>query len=343
MVRQIDKILYREGIKNYDVPIQEQSTSWLLREFGGGKKHPIQVSLLIKNLIWQNRQSIMAKETKPILGLIRNFWYSHIKPTLARTNSLNPKYDQYNQLIQELYDMVVSNDLMRYRNMGFVDDNQNSRSIGAVPNVILFAEKDGHYPLLQEIAKEHDLTIISLGGQPSALSVEYFVDEMRAKNINLQQTFYLFSLVDYDTSGSIIRNAFVRDLKFYGVSHVRVADIALPSRLPAEQVEINKYPLPNRPEMRKKNKKWLEATGGINGQLFGLESDVFQPEWVKQFLRSELKDILSQSEEKRMVSKLQELAELLDQYVAVKAREERQHPAKTPKTNERSLQNAAIS
>ena len=164
MPRQIDKTLYREGIKDYDVPIQEQSNSWLLTEFGGGKKHPLQISLLIKNLIWQNRQSIMAKQTKPILGLIRNFWYSHIKSTLARTNSLNQKYDQYNQLIQELYDMVVSNDLMRYRDMGFVDDNQNSRSIGAANNIILFAEKDGHYPLLQEIAKEHDITIISLGG-----------------------------------------------------------------------------------------------------------------------------------------------------------------------------------
>ncbi len=329
MLRQIDKTLSREEIKNYDVPIHEQSASWLMAEFGGGKKHPLQVGRLIKNSIWQNRRWILAKETKPLVGLIRNFWYSHIKPVLARTNSLNPKYDQYNQLIQELYDMVVTNDLMRYRDMGFVDDNQNSRSIGAATNIILFAEKDGHYPLLQEIAKEHDITIISLGGQPSALSVEYFVDEMKAKKINLQQTFYLYSLVDYDTSGHIIRNAFIRDLRHYGVTHVRTTDIALPSRLPADQVRLNKYPLPNSPEMRKKNNKWLAATGGIDGELFGLESDAFQPEWVKQFLRTELKEILGMSEEKRFVAKLKELAGTLDQYVAVKAREGRIQHART--------------
>lgn len=323
MVRRSDRILLREGIKNYDRPIHQQSESWLLREFGTGRKHPLNVSLLIKNVIWQNRKWILAREAKPLVGLIRNFWYSHIKPTLARAKSLNQRYDQYNQLIQELYDLVVENDLMRYKDMGFVDDNKNSRKIGALPHVILFAEKDGHFPLLETIAEEHDITIITLGGQPSALSVEYFVDELKARNVNLQKTFYLFSLVDYDTSGWIIRNAFLKDLKFYGISHIRVVDIALPSRLEPQQIQINKYPLPNPKGMVKKNKKWLKETGGINNQLYGIESDAFQPDWVKQFLRQELQPILTQSEETRMVAKLKELVAALELYIPVKAREQR--------------------
>ncbi len=328
MVRRIDKILLREGIKNYDKPIHLQSEKWLLREFGQGRKHPLNVSLLIKNIIWQNRKWILAREQKPLVGLIRNFWYSHIKPTLARAKSLNLKYDQYNQLIQELYDLVLEGNIMRYRDMGFVDDNKNSRKIGAVPNVILFAEKDGHFPLLEMIAEEHDITIITLGGQPSALSVEYFVDELKKKKINLQKTFYIFSLVDYDTSGWIIKNAFLRDLKFYGISHVRVVDIALPVRLDPKQVELNKYPLPTLKGMMKKNKKWLKATGGIKGQLYGIESDAFQPDWVKQFLREELKPILDQSEEARMVAKLRELTAILELYIPVKARSRRRKNAK---------------
>jgi len=83
-----------------------------------------------------------------------------------------------------------------------------NRKVGANANIILFSEKLGHQDFLSDIDKQYNISILALGGQPSVLTSEYFVDTVRNRGVNLQRSFYLFSIVDYDTSGWIIRDAF---------------------------------------------------------------------------------------------------------------------------------------
>lgn len=45
--------------------------------------------------------------------------------------------------------------------------------------------------------------IFALGGQTSVLTLECFIDAVRNRGVNLQRSFYLFSIVDYDPSGRI--------------------------------------------------------------------------------------------------------------------------------------------
>jgi len=84
----LEEKLRQEKIKSYDVPIHNQSREWLIREFGPGKKYPINLSLATRNIIWQSREQIKKGEVSPIRGIIRTFWYTHIKPVFARTGSL---------------------------------------------------------------------------------------------------------------------------------------------------------------------------------------------------------------------------------------------------------------
>jgi hypothetical protein len=307
--------LREEGIRSFEEPIHLQPKEWLTHNFGEGVKYAVNVNLLIRNIAWQVRTWIQKGSIQPLQGLIRNFWYSHIKPTLSRCDSLNTSIDQYDQVTQMLTRLVVYRDLLRYKDFGFFDVNAANRHIGRKGYVILFAEKHGHYPLIERIASEFDVTVISLGGQPSSLSAEYFVDEIKALGFDVRKSFYIFSMVDYDPSGWIIKDAFIQDLDFFGIRHVKVYDLVLPSILTPEEVELNKYELPDTPEMRKKNRKWMTQTGGINGQFYGLEADSVPPERLIALCRELIAPIVGSPESSQIADALVDLADSIDALV----------------------------
>jgi hypothetical protein len=314
--------LRREGIYNFKETIHLQPRGWLIKHFGPGRGYPVNISKLMKNIIWQQRMRIVKKEQPQIEGLIRSFWYTYIKPALARADSLSSKVDQYPQMIEMFVRLIQYCDLMRYKQMGFLDDNQNDRKIGINNHIILFAEKAGHFPLLQRIAQDTDVTILSLGGQPSLLSAEYFVDEMKAQDIDIRKSFYTFSLVDYDTSGWIIKDAFLNDLRFFGVKHVQHRDLILPSIFTPEEIELNKFPLHTPPEMEEKNKKWLRESGGINGELYGLEADAAPGERIKELFTKEIKDLIGSTETIRKGRALLLLSSALEEYILARLQTE---------------------
>jgi len=316
----LDARLIREGIYFYKEIIHLQPKEWLIKEFGPGREYPVNVSKLIKNIIWQIRTRIVQKQQPPMEGLIRSFWYTYIKPVLARTNSFNKKVDQYSQMIQMFVRLVQYLDIIRYKDIGFTDDNQNDRKIGINNHIILFAEKAGHYPLLQRIARNTEVTILSLGGQPSLLSAEYFVDEMKAQGIDVRKSFYTFSLVDYDTSGWIIKDAFLNDLKSFGLKHIEHTDLILLKIFTKEEIEFNKFPLPVSPEMESKNRNWLKESGGINGELYGLEADAAPFPRVEQLFNTEIKDLIESTEYIRKGRALLSVAQLLDEYILARLR-----------------------
>jgi hypothetical protein len=314
----IDVRLRREGIYHFDEIIHLQSKEWLINNFGPGREYPVNVSKLIKNIIWQVRSGIVDDKAPPISGLIRSFWYSHIKPALARAGALNSKVDQYAQMIQLFVRLIQYCNFLRYRELGFIDDNQNDRKIGIYDYIILFAEKAGHFPLLQAIAKDTEVTILSLGGQPSLLSAEYFVDELKAKGIDIRKSFYTFSLVDYDTSGWIIRDAFLNDLRFYGLRNISHQDLILPTIFTKEEIELNKYLIPTSPALAPKNKKWLKESGGINGELYGIESDAAPAERIKELFLSKTKELTDFSEKDRRSRAYLSISSALNDYILAK-------------------------
>lgn len=269
--KSLEDVLREEGIKPYTVPIHLQNQDWLLQEFGPGDPYPINVSLAAKNMVWQTREQIRRGEIPPAQGIIRTFWYTHLKPVLARTNSLNENVDQSALLHDVLVDLVRTRDIMRYKDMGFLNNNAGSVAIGKNGHVMLIGEKHGKYAVLEQIAKELNCTVFTLGGQPSLLSMEYLVDDYKAKRFDIRQSLYLLFVVDYDPAGWIIRDSVVNDLKFYGMKNIQVFDIILPSILNPDELALARFPIPS--SHGTINQNWLKRSGGINGELAGFESD----------------------------------------------------------------------
>jgi hypothetical protein len=211
---------------------------------------------------------------------------------------------------------------MRYEDIGFRDENQAHRRVGANANIILFSEKLGHQDFLSETAEKYNVSILALGGQPSVLTSEYFVDSVRKAGVNLQRSFYLFSIVDYDPSGWIIRDAFVNNLKFYGITHTRVIDLIHPDMLTPEELMLARFQIPYTEAMRAKNQgglkqvrkrhyqnqKYLEDEP-LRGKkvLYGLESESISAKRLTKELERVMVPLLGKSEDLLKIYELRKL------------------------------------
>lgn len=278
MTRSLGDRLRKAGIRHYDEHIHEQDKAWLIKHFkaeGVAPAYPVNVARLIRNLVWQMKERIAAGE-KEFHELIRTYWYMYVKPVLARADSLSEKTDQYKDLTENLADMVRVFRLMTYKDIGFRDENEANTKVGVNANFIPFAEKLGHFSYLTELQQQHNVSIIALGGQPSVMNIEYFVDDLKkpkpatqtlaerprllslpAGKINLRRSFYLYSIVDFDPSGWIVRDAFIKNLNHYKIKNTKVYDLINPDMLTPEQIRLARYPIKAGPDMEAKNRKWL--------------------------------------------------------------------------------------
>ena len=304
--------LRKAGIRHYDELIHDQPKEWLIENFSqGADEYPVNVARLMRNIIWQTRERIQKGEREPLRELIRTFWYMHIKPTLSRAGALAQETDQYAQLVDNIVFMVKDLKVMRYKDIGFRDDNQAHRKVGGNANIILFSEKVGHQDFLSEMSDKYNVSIVALGGQPSVLNVEYFVDELKKQNINLRRSFYLFGIVDYDPSGWIIRDAFINDLTFYGIANTRIFDLIHPDMLTPEEIAVSRVLLKTSEAMRAKNKAWLkevhnrdyrnqqylEETERGETTLYGLQAESVSSKRLTKELEQEMVPLIGKSED----------------------------------------------
>ncbi len=322
--------LRKAGIRHYDKLIHDQPKEWLVKNFRKGrtKKYPINVSSLMRNIIWQTRERIVKGEKPPLKELIRTYWYMYIKPTLSRAGALAPKTDQYKELSKHLADMGRKYKLMKYKDIGFRDENQAHRRVGGNANIILFSEKLGHQEFLNEIAEKYNVSILALGGMPSLLNVEYFVDNLKKTGFNLQRSFYLFSIVDYDTSGYIVKNAFLDDLHYYGIKHTRMYDLINPDMLTPEEIKLARVRIKTGEDMRVKNRNWLREVAKKNYDnqkylvqgktLYGLQAEAVSGKRITEALKKVMVPLLGKEEEFLKAYELKKLDEAIKNLILFK-------------------------
>jgi hypothetical protein len=273
-----------ENLRDFEKDIRFMSDEEIRAHFSTTTTTPPQLIIrqLMGNIVWQIYSWIQQKRMDPLDGNIRSFWYSHIKPVLARFIPLGEHL--YSQLTDVLAEYVGIHHLFRYRDLGLVDDSGSNKVIGSKhPHILVAAEKLGHWKSLQEIGIAGGVTIIALGGQPSLMTTEGLVDEL-AKVTDLDRTFHLITDVDYDPSGNIIAESFRRQLRSMGLQEVTRLDIIQPEHFTEQELKAFRYPVANEsPSDKAKTRDWMDKKkspfgGGLPGDdgqptPYGLESD----------------------------------------------------------------------
>lgn len=294
-----------EKLRKFKKDIRYMSAAELRANFSDSTGQLV-VKQLMGNIIWQAFNWIKEEKIPLFEGNLRSFWYSHIKPVIARLGmALDGQYKVMSGIFTQ-YTAVYG--LFCYKDFGFADDNERYRIIGKTnPEVIVCAEKMGHWKTLELLNAQYGITIIALGGQPSQLSTEYFVDELKTV-IDLKKTFYLFGITDYDPAGWTIAESFAAQLAvqgIYTIENVEYGDtmsdikdmkkchLIMPEYFTAEEIELNKYPVPQEtPEQQTKVKNWLKKGGGINGEACGLEADAMERTKLRALFYEKAKDHL---------------------------------------------------
>lgn len=363
MADSLQERLRKAGIQHYDKLIHDQPKDWLIKNFkaeGAVPAYPVNVSRLMRNLVWQMKERVSSGE-KPFNELVRTYWYMYIKSTLARAGALSADTDQYKQLTGNITDMVKTFRLMNYKDIGFRDENEANKRIGVNANIIPFSEKLGHFAYLTELHKQYNVSAIALGGQPSVMNTEYFVDELKkakanpgladtaalsrgaadrpvmfslpAGKINLQRSFYLYSIVDYDPSGWIIRDAFLKNLAHYKVKNVKVHDLINPDMLTPEEIKLARYPVRAGADMEAKNKKWLadvEARHYKNQKylvedlpdgkkkLYGLEAEAVSTARLSEKLKEVMVPVIGGNEEALKIYEMKNLNQAIKDLIIFK-------------------------
>lgn len=284
-------IILSEHLRDFDRDIRLMPTEDIRRLFSNGIGQVV-ITQVIGNIIWQAYNLIRAGKIDLFDGNLRSFWYSHIKPVLGR---VLPEVNEghYGAMSGVFADYVGDHHLFRYAEFGFVEDNESSRIIGdRCPHVIVLAEKKGHLRTLQKIQAQTGATVISLGGQPSLMTTEYFVAKL-AKAVPLDRTFHLITDVDYDPSGQIIAESFRAQLGQMKLATTTMQHLITPANFTAEEVKYFQYPVKNEAASDiSKVKQWLSPDrrkyperepGGIpdetgKRQPMGLESDAMPKE-----------------------------------------------------------------
>jgi hypothetical protein len=281
----------------------------------------------------------------------------YIKSTLARAGALSATTDQYKQLTENIVAMVKDFLLMSYKDIGFRDENEANKRIGVHANVIPFAEKLGHFKYLTELHKKYNVSAIALGGQPSVMNIEYFVDELKkpkppaaalaerprllslpladggGSRINLRRSFYLYSIVDYDPSGWIIRDAFINNLRHYKIKNTKVYDLINPDMLTPEEIKLARYPIRAGADMEAKNKKWLadvearhyknqqylvEDLPGGKKKLYGLEAEAISTARLTAKLEEVMRPVLGGNEAELKLYELRALNQAIKDLILFK-------------------------
>jgi len=296
-------ILKKLHVKHYEDNILNMTKAQLLKEFGKSAK-TLNKSLFIKNVIWQTYEKLQAGETPFDIGNIRSFWY-YIKDTMDRIGA-NKKGNPY-LIVSDMFMVMVKAGLFKYKDFRFNDDNKENRWHARThPNVILLAEKTSYKDLLQEITRDFDITTLATGGQPSYLSIEYFVDELRERGVDLATQFMIFSIVDFDPAGDIIATTFVENLQDNGIKNVKIfpgkfykhfkrKDLAVPANMTKAQCKKT-FRIPLKVRKSGLAAKWAARTGGVNGKkgiLNGIECSNMPYAQIMQFFILELAKVIT--------------------------------------------------
>jgi len=294
----------RFNIRLFDDDIRQFSKERLLSEFCDSNGNFLMTNLYY-NQIWQVYNWIIngeLPEDEIFMGNIRSFWYTYLKPVLSVLNKVQEKY--YGDMIEAFTKFTVDWKLFNYKEWDFLDVKRYNKKLGKKKRIylILVAEKEGQLRLLEHIHGKHDITTIALGGEPSVLSLEYFVDDLEEAGINKEKRFHVFFATDYDPVGHNIQKTFLQKLKRHGIKNVAIHDLVTLDRFTPEEIETSKYNLLEE-ENDSQNwltraKKWVYKTGGIGDgntwrdRAYGMEADAIAPGKMVKLFEEEAKPYL---------------------------------------------------
>lgn len=266
------EVLKRLGIVRFTRDMRTLPRADLAKAFASQRSGRIILTRLMRSIIWQVLERIRSGDLPPISGNLRTFLYLHVKPVLARIPDDDAaKTDPYETMLAAFTELIMDEKLCRYGEFDFTDDNWEHRRIGTQrPHILLFAEKAGWMRFLKQAHEQWGVSVLALGGAPSALTSEYTATHLQPV-LKSNAPVQLLGIVDFDPSGWVIAKAFQNQLAQAGLTQTQLHTLIHPSHYSPEQLAMFRLKLPKGQSTL--TTRWLEQTGGIHGEKRRLEAE----------------------------------------------------------------------
>src|SRR5690606_12972000 len=142
-------------------------------------------------------------------------WY-YIKKKFSKHNAL--RGDMYGLMSSQLT-MMVRKGLFSYEDFNFRDRDYNTWKLGFDnPHIILMSEKDGFVTIMEDLHKNYGCHVITAGGVPSFMTINYMVARMKKLGIDMDGKLYIITFTDFDPSGYRVSETFVNHLSDSGLT-----------------------------------------------------------------------------------------------------------------------------
>ncbi len=342
----IQTVLNELGIIQLPKYIMDMDLKEIRQYFGYPTTDGIKKIPLMRNLLWQIYCRIKQGNPPDFYkknGFIRGMWY-YIKKKFSVHKPL--RGDMYNLMCSELTDMVRKG-LFSYRDFNFRDRDAGTWKLGFDnPHIILGAEKDGYVTIMEDLHNNYGCHVITTGGIPSFMTVNYMVAEMQKYEIDLNQTFYLITFADFDPSGYNVAEELSYHFKDSGLKNLYLYnqwgnapkkrpwyELAIPANFP-KPIKDFWYLLPKNTWDNPTTEAWVKLTGGLDGsnwkkgqKTHGLESDEFDFDLINQLFDKAATPLLKESSDKiKKRNAMIALRKELEDMAIVKFLENLQHP-----------------
>ncbi|MEM1007360.1 MAG: hypothetical protein AAGJ35_00015 [Myxococcota bacterium] len=279
------------GIVLLEKDIRLLSTEEISFHFGSARSGRIVLTRVFKSAIWQAYTRIQSGEESPIIGNLRTFFYRFIKPIMQDIPENTFRKDPYETMLEVFEELVMDEQLFQYADFDLTDENWQNRHLGTKhPHILVFAEKTGWSRFLRRWHEELGFSVLALGGFPSALSSEYTVRAMR-EVLAQDQKVRTIGIVDYDPSGWSIAKSFIQQLSVCGLNVEDPPLLIHPKHYQTQEIDMFAFSLPKRQPT--KQAKWMELSGGIEGQPKGLEAESMPLERIDRLLRAEINRLIT--------------------------------------------------
>ncbi|RLF39778.1 MAG: hypothetical protein DRN12_06495 [Thermoplasmata archaeon] len=302
-----------------DKPIREIPADKLRNLLGGLKN-----SELLRTIILNEKQFLTVDYDRSL----RSFWYTSVKPVLdklgllSKTDMSEEGLTRWDSELSRYMSELVKLGVLSYQDLRIIDtsrlkDNPSIKyhtpnvdtygyeiSIPAYPNIILGTEKDTIWNIIHGMSNLFGCSCISGKGQNSLGAMEVLIRGILEVKPEIDRI-YILTLTDYDPAGYYIADTFYNQAKVIVKNLGYDIDIyaerlgIFPGQLTEEEIEQNKYtPKPANRD------KWFTATGGINGEPYGLELDALPPDRIREiFVSSSLKKYIDTDVYREFVKK----------------------------------------
>jgi hypothetical protein len=295
------------------LPVKQMSAAQLRSYFPVGEYTK---AYLMRSIIMNEKQFYRGGEDRTLRGV----WYAVVKPTLDKLGLLTS--DDQTEEGLTAWDATLSNymgDLLRkglllYSDLGIHDTSRQKRnpsisyftsnvqtygyqaSAAPYPNIIIATEKDTVYNIISGMAQLLGCSCISAKGQNALGAMEMLVkgvvNDRRYKG---EKTIYILSMTDYDPAGYYIAGALRKQAEDILIAlgeeynwTVEDARIGIePDQLDPDIVRANMYtPKPANLE------KWFDLTGGIDGEMKGLELDALSSKQIRDIFATNIEQYI---------------------------------------------------